>query len=360
MKNFWTDTARKLGLPTDKAGLKSLFTPPARISQAQVERNKHDDKTADQDSSLMRTLVGSISAITGFYFPRELIGGCCPRVVGSEQDIVWNAAAEAADSERLHVVWQAVGDKIWYLAVRSEELASHPNTWCPFAALLPGMKHAGSLPACYIFINDEVAVMLTITADSLQIHRGSSSVIRAKGERIGRELGNIPLHELLVDQIDKLTPVPWHSLSLFEDRARRILAALSVGVALALSIVAFCVWFLATTINLVTQADLAKVQERKRESTQQLIRMVQDLHASPVREQLQKLTDTNDGLLDLNGYLEFYQIKGEKPLWRAKMPANVTSNRITELGAVTLDTLPDGIVIGNRKEALNPDMSKSR
>lgn len=351
MQNFWSDTARKLGFITDK---KTLLLEENDLDAERKDEGKKSS-SLHIDSSITQVLMGSISALTTFYFPRELLGGCCPRVVGSEQDIVWNAAAEAADSERLHVVWQAMDDKIWYLAVRSEEMASHPNTWCPFAALLPGMKNAGTLPACYAFHSDEVAVMMTITSDSLQIHRGSSSVIRAKSERLARELGGIPVQELLIEQIDKLSPTPWFTLSLFEDRARRILALLSVLSGIAVAAIAFVVWFFATTVNVVTQADLGPIQERKRESMQQLVRQVQNLHASPMREQIQKLTDTNDGLLNINAFLEFYQIKGEKPLWRAKVPSNVTSDRITDLGAITLDTLPDSVVIGNRKEALDPD-----
>ena len=133
----------------------------------------------DTANSMSQVLLGPIGAIGDHYFPVELIGGCCPRVIGEEAEIVWNAAAEASDSERVHVVWQSMGDKIWFLAVRSAELASHPNTWCPFAALLPGMKDAAPLPACYTYYTDEAATMMTISADGLQIHRGTASVVRA-------------------------------------------------------------------------------------------------------------------------------------------------------------------------------------
>ena len=297
-------------------------------------------------------MLGSITALGDYYFPRELIGGCCPRIAGSEQDIAWNTAAEATDSERIHIVWQAMDEKIWYLAVRSDELASHPNTWCPFASLLPGMKQAGGLPAIYCYYSDEVAVMMTVTADSLQIHRGTSSVIRAKAERLSRELGGISAQDLVPDQIARLTPVPWLSLSLMEDRARRVLATLSVLASLVIVIVGLVIWFSATLATLAARSDLEETKLRSADKAQQLMQQAQSLRASPMREQLRKFVEVNDGLLSINGLMDFYQIKDGKTLWRAQVPNNVTSNRISEIGAITLDSKDGLVIIGNQKDAM--------
>ena len=212
-----------------------------------------------------------------FYFPSELIGGCCPRVVGKEEEIVWNAAAEACDSERVHVVWHAIDNRIWYVAVRSAELASHPDTWCPFSSLLPGMKDAQAAPVCYTYYSDEAATMMTVTPDGLQIHRGMSSVVRAKAERSARELGDAPVIELVPERILKLSPAPWYSISLFEDRARRILATVARSSRrLTLTGLAFMVWLLTTMVtsstskaNLKPDAELAFGSENK---TMELVR----------------------------------------------------------------------------------------
>lgn len=302
--------------------------------------------------SLGRVLLGPIGVLDDYYFPVELTGGCCPRVVGSEQDIVWNAAAEATDSERVNVVWQAKGDKIWYLAVRSAELGTHPNTWCPFSALLPGLKDAETPPTCYTYYSDEAATMMTVTADGLQIHRGTSAVVRAKAERTSRELDNAPIIELAPERIDKLTPMPWYSVSLFEERARRILAAVSVVGALAVIAVSLFVWFVAAMTMVSAHTDTKEISKRADQETTQLMGKIQNLRGSSVREQLSKFADLNDGLLVLNGWLEMYQIKDGKTLWRAIVPVNVTANRISDLGAQTLDNDPQGVVVGNAREAL--------
>ncbi len=316
------------------------------------EKPKPNMVSDDAYSSLSRVLVGDLAAIEGYYFPPELIGGSCPRVHGSEESTVWNAAADAADSERVHVVWHAAGERVWYIAVRAADMASHPHTWCPFAALLPGMKDAVPPPACYTCYSDETAVMMTISADGLQIHRGTSSVLRAKAERTARELGGAPVIDLVPDVIAGLSPTPWFSMSLFEDRSRRILSAVSVFASMAVAAVAVFIWFVAAMAAMNARGDIEATRAEGAEKSGQLLKMVQDLRASPMREQLAKFADLNDGLLALNGLLEVYQIKDGKILWRAVLPPSVTSERINELGGQTLDSNANGVVVGNSKEAL--------
>lgn len=350
-------------MPFDFTGMAKGLSDQIRNSGALAKQRflegpdpKGEAKTApvaDTANSLSQVLLGPIGAVGDYFFPVELIGGCCPRVIGEEVDIVWNAAAEASDSERVHVVWQSMGDKIWFLAVRSSELASHPNTWCPFAALLPGMKDAAALPACYTFYTDEAATMMTVMADGLQIHRGTASVVRAKAERTVREMGgDVHVIELTPERLQALTPVPWYSVSLFEDRARRILASFSVIGAIGLAAAALIVWIIATVAMISAEANHKTITTRAEDASIKLLSSVQGMRASPMREQLAKFADLNDGLLALNGWLEIYQVKGGKTLWRALVPPNVTSERISELGGQNLDSNAKGVVIGNSREAL--------
>jgi len=312
-----------------------------------------DEMGIDTSSSLARALIGPVSPLGDYYLPPDLFGGCCPRVPGEEEGVVWNAAAESADTERVHVVWQAKGEKIWYLAVRSSELSSHPGTWCPFASLLPGMKDAIDPPVIYTYFSDESATMMTVLSDGLQVHRGTSSVIRAKAERAARELDGAPVIELIPDRIAKLVPVPWYSLSLFEERARRILATFSIFGAVIFGALAIMIWLAAAMSTVSAHADLNEIRERTEIKSLQLLKAVQEQRASPMREQLARFADVNDGLLGLNGYLEIYVIQDNVPSWRAVLPSNVTSDRIKDLGGQTLDATDQGVVIGNSKDSLS-------
>ncbi|MFA6280680.1 MAG: hypothetical protein WC612_07850 [Bdellovibrionales bacterium] len=341
------------------AKVMNFFVGGGRHEDPLYEETAKDSFSAESSSTLIQSLVGTVSAVGDYHFPADIIGGCCPRVVGSEQEIVWNAAAEAADTERIHIVWQAQGDKIWYLVVRSSDMGSHPNTWCPFASCLPGMKDSSEPPVIYTYFSDESATMMTVLKDGLQIHRGTSSVVRAKAERMSRELGDAPVIEMIPDRIEKLSPIPWFSLSLFEERSRRVLAALAVFSAMIVLSLAIVVWFFATMSAMRSNTNLHEIQERSEQKSVQLLHAVQAQRASPMREQLAKFADINDGLLSLNGYLDIYLITGNKVLWRAIVPENVTSNRINDLGGQTLESGGEfGVVIGNSPESLSAGQVK--
>jgi hypothetical protein len=331
-------------------------SPSGEPASDELKPRATGNAAADENlSSLPRALMGPIGALGEYYFPVEVIGGCCPRIVGEEEEIAWHAAAEAVDSERIHIVWQTQGDHIWFLAVRSAEMASHAGTWCPFASLLPGMKDAANPPVCYTYFSEEAATMMTVTDDRLQIHRGTASVVRAKAERVARELNNAPVIDLIPDRITKLTPLPWYSVSLFEERARRILAAVAVVAAIAFAGLGVFIWLFAAMATVSTHGDRDEILARSEQKSLQLMKSAQALRASPMREQLAKFADLNDGLISLNGMLEIYQIKGGKVLWRAIVPPNVTADRITEIGGQTLDSSPQKVVIGNSRDALKLD-----
>lgn len=326
---------------------KQLTDSLEKLATAAPGGSEGGRKTSSSTGMMARSMTGAIGVLAEYYFPAEIIGGTCPRVAGQEEEIVWNAAAEACDTERVHVVWQSVDNRIWYLAVRSSELASHANTWCPFASLLPGMKEGAQPPVCYTYYSDETATMMTIAGDGLQIYRGTTLVVRAKAERTARELGNAPVIELVPDKIMQLTPVSWYSLSLFEDRARRILATFSVMGALGVMAFSLLVWLLVSASLIAARHDLSSAKARTEDKTMALMRTADSLRATPMREQLAKFTDLNDGLLGVNGFLEVYEIKDKKTRWRAIIPPNVTADRISALGGKTIETTPQGVAIGN-------------
>lgn len=343
--------------PVVKKLAASMASKPSQNSDGTTITSASDDSPMrlsarsknikDSATSLSKVLVGTAGMMGEFYFPSELIGGTCPRIAGEEEEIVWNAAAEACDSERVHVVWQSVENKIWYLAVRSSELASHPNTWCPFAALLPGMKNAAAPPVCYTYYGDESATMMMVTSDGLQIYRGTGLVVRAKAERSAREMGDAPIIELVPDKILELNSVPWYSLSLFEDRARRILSAMAVFAALILAGLSFVIWLLASLSLISAKHDLSQTLAETERKTMELMRTVEKSRGSPMRDQLAAFATLNDGLLKVDGFLQVYEIRDGKARWRAIVPPNVTADRINELGGKNIETTPQGVAIGN-------------
>jgi hypothetical protein len=305
--------------------------------------------TAEQQEAAQATqsgFFGGAAALEDYYFPAELTGGVCPRIVGQERDIAWHAAAEACDTERVHLIWQATPDKVWYLAARSSDFASHAHTWCPFTSLLPGMPDAQPTPVCYTYYSDEAAVMMTVTADTLQIHRGTTAVVRAKAERMVRDLSGAREVPLDPSVIIGLKPVAWQSIALFEDRVRRVLVALVVASGLVLAVLAFCVWLFAALGIMNQNRQLTDIQERTAQKTLALMDTVEQSRVSTLRAQVARFADLNEGLVEVGGWMKFYQIRSGAVRWRALVPPSVTGDKIKEFGAKLLVTNERGIIIG--------------
>lgn len=325
----------------------------ARAAQsAKTAATKFEDAAAkaEAESSIVQGEGGGFfsgaTALNNYYFPNELIGGVCPRVAGQEREIAWHAASEACDTERIQLVWSVAGDKIWYLAARSAEFASHTHTWCPFASFLPGRGDALAAPVCYAYYSDEVAVLMTVTADSLQVHRGTTAVVRAKAERVARELGTTQTVTLDPDVIMKVQPVAWHSVTLFEDRLRRMLSTIVVGVGLIFATLAFFIWLFAVLGIMQQHRQLEDIQDRTRMKTMDLMSDVEKMRASLLREQVARFAELNEGLVQVGGWMKFYQIKTSKVRWRATVPPSVTGDKIKELGGKLLTTSDQGVLIG--------------
>ncbi|MFA4995164.1 MAG: hypothetical protein WC521_07680 [Bdellovibrionales bacterium] len=323
--------------------------------------SKFDDIISGSSTSLVRSLVGPIGDVGDFFFPPDVVGGVCPRVAGEEESIVWNAAAEACDSERVHVVWQSVGNCIWYLAVKSSDLVSHTNSWCPLAALLPTKEDIGNLPVCYTYFGEELAVLMMVGAEELHIFRGTAPVIRAKAERIVREYGE-KTRTITIDpfRIGQMKPVPWYSASLFEDRARRILAAASVFTSLSIVGLSFVIWLLASMTTISARHDLSAANERTQGKVTKLLQDAQNMRSSPLREQIERFLNVNDGLLSLNGFLTVYSVKEKVIRWKALVPPSATADRISAMGGKNIETTEKGVVIGNDAQIEYESMNRGR
>lgn len=325
-----------------------MQTVPGKGVSDDEASSTFDDAGSESSNSMIKALTGSVGEVGDFYFPPDLIGGICPRIVGEEEEIVWNAAAEACDSERVHVVWQSAENYIWYLAVRSADLASHAQSWCPLAALLPKEKDLADLPICYTYFGEELAVLMVVMSDEMHIFRGTAAVVRAKAERMARELGE-KAHLVNIDpfRIGQMTPVPWYSATLFEDRARRILATTSVLVSLAIVGLSFLVWLSASMTMISARHDLTETLERTRSKSMQLLHRAEELRSSPLREQVEKFLNINDGLLSLNGFLTIYNIDEKGTRWRAVVPPSATADRISAMGGKNIESNDQGVSIGN-------------
>jgi hypothetical protein len=314
--------------------------------------NPGADKTGNEPLTADDYVAGTGAEADIYFFPPEMIGGSCPAVKGDEEALAWNAAAEACASERIHFVWQVAEERVWYLAVRSSDLASHAKTWCPFASVLPGMPDAQPAPVIYTYYSDEAAILMAVDKDSLQIIRASSSVIRAKAERLSRDMGQAKMVDLVPEVVVTLKAQMWESLSLLEDRARRFFALISVSSAVFVILISAFIWFSASVAQLAYHADMKALKTNTDNALMQLQQTAMVLRTSDMREQIATFNRLNEGLVGLQGWLKLYYLKENKVKWWAVVPENLTSNRIQEIGAQTIETSPEGLIIANSPDAV--------
>lgn len=283
---------------------------------------------------------------TSVYFPLELTGGVCKWVQGEEEYIVWRAAAAACGSERVHVVWQTAQDKIFYLAIKSEELASHDNTWCPFATLLPGMVGASALPVCYTYYADDFAAMMMISDKELQIYRGVRLLARAKAERLSQDQNNAPIIELTPERITQLTPKPWISLSLMEDQARRVLMILLIKGALWVTGIAFCAWVYAGFSMMNVSISSARMDMNRVNPAGEIVKTYADLNSKTLHQELTDFTKVNDELIADDGLLLTYQISKNEVYWRATVRQTISPTNLDHMKAVAIQPNGDTLLVG--------------
>jgi hypothetical protein len=300
---------------------------------------------ASKNTALTAALLGTGGNNTETFYPAEMIGGNAPHVPGQEDEMAWQAGVEAADSERLHYVWSVKDGMLWYIAVQSADLSSHATSWCPFAALLPGMPQAEESPVIYMHVADEASMIMSVGQTTLQVHRGANMIIQAKAERIAHDLGGARIINLMPDYVDKLEPVQWRSASLLEDKARRFMATVAAGIGIVIASVAFVIWVLSGLATLGISHSVEESKIKAAQASQDLLQQATTLRVSTLRNQIAKFVDVNDGLIKVGGWLQEYKIDKNKVGWIAVVPAGITSEKINEIGAKTKEVTDAGVIV---------------
>ncbi len=283
------------------------------------------------------------------YTPPTLVGGVCTLTADDDADkLVEQAAMQACSAERVHTVSRVMGDRVFYLAVPSHDLASQPSGWCPFAALLPGMPSARQLPVCYTHYADSTGILMMLAADTLQIYYGNSLIARAKAERWVREHQKAELVPVTVDFIAQLKPEAWHSRILQTEHFSRVMAAGLIRLAMIVAGLAFLVWIYAawlwaSSLHAAMPSNAGVDRHRTPIEGQEW----SDIAANPLHRQLADFVALNDSLLALDGFMQTYRYKNDQAYWRAVVAATTPPDAVKNMGGVILRADGDGkLLIG--------------
>lgn len=254
------------------------------------------------------------------FTPKGVIAGVVPAITGNlavARETAYHAAAEALDTERVHMIVSVHEGYAWYLAAASQQFASMPNAGTPLAACLPGMPNHQGDGAYQVSERGQISV----------------AVKHLKTLEVFPDIPQGGSQQTYV--VNEANPVPWQPYFISELRYVRQQTSRMILAGVAALAVGLVVWLGATVANgLLNSA----VIDREQATVDETIAAVQRLSIKqPVSAQLIRLQQLSESVIRAGGQLHRYQIHPDKPLeWVAFMPAWVTSDYLNKMGRVTV------------------------
>lgn len=288
-------------------------------------------------------LVEKISAEEKYYIenltpflPGELIGGGIPYVAGLEEEAVWNAAAQACATEKVHYVYSVEDNKVWYLACPSTALASAPDSWCPLAAALPGNSEYWDRESVYIYEKDGLAAALRWDSETgrMQIFFGAARTILPRLQTM--EANFITINPQTADII------PWKSKQLRTEQLGRGAARLLMISGILTSLVLLGVMAIQfITINFLDRK-LSDVKTQSEEASMQLMTKATELSQNELLKHTVRVQQLLDDLSKIDGTLVRYEVKGGVVEWEALVPAAYSTGVMSVRGQAQPGIEDDG------------------
>lgn len=257
------------------------------------------------------------------YLPVELIGGSIPYIPGTETEAVWNAATYALGTERVSFTYTIYDSRCWYLAVPTSALASHPESWCPLAAALPGNSEYWDRQTVYIYEQDGVAAAIRWDTET-----GKMQVITGASRTILPRVQSMDANFISIDE-NKAKRVDWVNRALNQERLARLMTRVLVfsGVLVVLASLAY--WGFANMMMALIEPDLSVAKNKVQIETVKLITEASTALKSESRTHVMNVQQLLDELKAIGGTLVRYEVfKDGKAEWEALVPKAVNASQI--------------------------------
>jgi hypothetical protein len=277
------------------------------------------------------------------YLPSELIGGSIPHVPGTEDEAVWNAAAQACGTEKVHYCFTVDGGRCWYLAVPSLALASNPDSWCPLAAALPGNSEFWDRETVYLYEQEGVASALRWDPETgrMQIFIGASRTLLPRIQSMDANFVTI--------NPDIATIVPWRNRALRSEKLARAAARTLLLSGLLVSFIAIGLLLIQYGWTALLNRDLAKVRmDTEKASNDLMINAYNALQSDTIRHMV-KIQELLDTLRTIEGTLVKYEVNKGSTRWEALVPKSFSQGVGVVRGQIQPGIEKDGRVriVGN-------------
>jgi len=312
----------------------------ASETEVQVDGNAIEEKVqirpkptmSDKLSGELKYYVDNLTP----FLPAELIGGGIPYVAGMEEEAVWNAAAQACATEKVHYVYSIEGNKIWYLACPSVALASAPDSWCPLASALPGNSEYWDKQSVYIYEKDGLASALRWDAETgrLQIFFGAARTILPRIQSM--EANFITINPQIASII------PWKNRQLKSEQLARAAGRMLVisGILTSLFLLGF-VFLQYVALGFVNR-NLESIKIQSEEASMNLMTQASDASQNEVLKHTVRLQQLLDDLSQIDGTLVRYEVKGGRLEWEALVTAGYSKGVLSIQGTAQPGIEPDG------------------
>lgn len=288
------------------AASKSDSMKPDSAGVASRPRPGVSDYLAGETGSFVRELKP--------YLPQEMVGGSVPHIPGSEEEAVWNAAAQACGTEKVHYCYSVDEGRIYYLACPSSMIASNPDSWCPLAAALPGNSEYWDRETVYLYEQEGVASALRWDPETgrMQVFLGASRTILPRIQSMDANF--VTVNPLVADM------VPWRNRNLKTEKLSRATARMLVYSGLMVNLAAVSILvFNYVAINL-KERNLALVQsETSRASNDLMLNAYNAMQSDTIRHMV-RIQEILDQLAKVDGTLVKYDVKGNDVVVEALVP----------------------------------------
>jgi hypothetical protein len=264
------------------------------------------------------------------YLPTELIGGTIPYIAGQEDEGVWNAAAQACGTERVHYCYTINEGRCWYLAAPSSSLSSNPDSWCPLAAALPGNSEFWDRETIYLYEQEGAAGALRWDGETgrMQVFLGAARSILPRIQSMEANFVTI--------NPEVAKAVPWRNRALRQEMLSRLTVKLLLMSGIGVTLISLLILVGAYMLATLTAPRLDKARQVTVDATNQLMSDAINAQQNNVSKHMSRIIELFNTIGGFGGVLVKYEVKADGSMeWQALIPSAVQPGQLqaTAMGA---------------------------
>jgi hypothetical protein len=310
-----------------------------------IGKNKIGIGSAGSSEGISRPLPGMADFLAGEtkafvrnlqpHLPQELVGGVVPHIPGTEDDAVWNAAAQACGTEKVHYCYTVDDKKVWYLACPSAAMASNPDSWCPLAAALPGNSEFWDKETVYIYEQEGVVSALRWDPETgrMQVFLGASRTILPRVQSLDANFVTI--------NAEVADIVPWKNRMLKTEKLARATVRMLVFSGMFVALFALLILIFNFMALNLTQRDLTKVKMDTESAVNDLMLKSHNAMQSDTIKHMVRVQEILDGLARLDATLVRYEIDKGAVTWEALVPEAYVQAVVQRFGVTVAEAKKD-------------------